>query len=110
MRYYVYVLYDQNRFYVGITRDLKRRLQEHFSGHVYSTRRYSRENLRLVFAEMFISRDDAERRETYLKTTKGRKALKLMLRETLRCPEPDRRSVPGKPGTDCILVPGWIED
>jgi putative endonuclease len=79
------VLHDQNKFYVGITQNIKRRLQEHFGGQVYSTKRYNKENIRLVFVEMFISKEDAERRENYLKTTKGRRALKLMLRETLKC-------------------------
>jgi putative endonuclease len=83
--HYVYVLYDDVKFYIGITQNLKRRIQEHLSGHVYSTSRYDRKNLRLIFAEIFVSKEDAARREMYLKTTKGRKTLKLMLRETLRC-------------------------
>jgi len=34
--------------------------------------------------EYFFSKKDAERREMYLKTTAGRKGLKLILRETLQ--------------------------
>lgn len=39
---------------------------------------------RLHYCEYFFSREDAERREGYLKTTPGRKGLKLILRETLK--------------------------
>jgi len=84
MCYCVYVLYDQRRFYIGFTRDVRRRLREHLNGKVHTTKRYNQRKLKLVYTETFISKQDAERREKYFKTTKGRKGLKLILRETLK--------------------------
>ena len=79
----VYVLYsnEEDAFYVGYTADLDRRMREHQAGQTYSTSR--RQGLKLIFYEAYLSKQDALRRELYLKTSKGKKALKLMLRETL---------------------------
>jgi len=79
--FYVYVLYNGKRFYIGLTADLKRRLSEHRSGKVKSTQ--DRKNLRLIFYEAFIDKADAERRERYFKTTKGKRSLRLILKKTL---------------------------
>ncbi|MDZ7611325.1 MAG: GIY-YIG nuclease family protein [Candidatus Moranbacteria bacterium] len=82
--YYVYYLQSKqkkNQFYVGYTTDLKSRLEKHNNGVVSSTKPYL--PWKIVFYEAFINKADAKRREKYLKTTKGRKALKLMLREFL---------------------------
>ena len=89
MSYYVYVLYavEKDNFYIGLTRDLKRRISEHKSKHTHSTKRYGK--IEMVLSEQFLSEEDARRRERYLKTTKGRKSLKLILRNTLKiisCP------------------------
>jgi len=35
--------------------------------------------LKLIFYEAYLVKSDAQRREMYLKTTKGKRALKLML-------------------------------
>ena len=37
----------------------------------------------LIFYEAFKSERDARRREEYFKTTKGKRALKIMLKETI---------------------------
>ena len=81
--YYVYVLksIDKGKLYVGYTKDLKRRYKEHNSGQVFSTK--SMGILRLIFYEAFTKRGDALRREKYLKSTKGKRALKLMLKYSL---------------------------
>lgn len=73
-----------NGLYIGFTTDLKRRLTEHFHGNSKATA--PRRPFCLVFCEYFFSQEDARRRETYLKTTAGRKGLKLILRETLKSP------------------------
>jgi putative endonuclease len=86
LQYCVYVLlsmHDSN-FYVGFTTDLQRRLTEHFNGQSPSTA--PRRPFRLIFCEYFFSKEDAERREGYLKTTAGKKGLKLILRDTLQSP------------------------
>jgi len=76
--YYVYVLYNKTKLYLGYTADLKRRVREHNYNKVISTKnRY----YKLIFYEAFLNKKDAQRRERYFKTSKGKKALRLMLRE-----------------------------
>ena len=84
LQYCVYVLLSMhdNGLYIGYTTDLQRRLTEHFHGESKATA--PRRPFRLIFCENFFSKDDALRRERYLKTTAGRKGLKLILRETLK--------------------------
>ncbi len=81
--FYVYVCQQRGsgRLYVGRTRDLKRRIEEHQQGRVWTTRRMS--PFRLVFYECFLSQYDAIRRERYFKTQKGKSTLKMMLRNSL---------------------------
>ena len=68
MYYYVYVLESgkDSRFYVGYTRDLRKRMSEHEQGKVYSTR--NRLPLKLVYFEACLNQQDAMKREKYLKT------------------------------------------
>ncbi len=81
--YYVYVLFSQKdkQLYVGYSADVKRRLMEHNAGKSKSTQ--SRTPLALIFYEYYSNMEDAKRREMYFKTTFGKKALKVMLHETL---------------------------
>jgi putative endonuclease len=71
---------DDN-FYVGFTTDLCRRLDEHFQGRNTSTA--PRRPFVFVHCEYYLAKADAERRETYLKTAKGRRTLRLMLKDSL---------------------------
>jgi len=83
--YYVYYLRSKkhnSRFYVGFTSDLKKRVEKHNKGLVQSTKPFI--PWKVVFFEAFSNMADAKRREKYFKTTKGRKALKLMLRMYLK--------------------------
>lgn len=82
--FYVYVLQSlkDKGFYIGFTRDLKARIINHRAGKVISTRK--RLPIRLIFYEAYLKFEDAYRRERYLKTTRGRTALKTMLKEFLR--------------------------
>jgi len=80
--YYVYVLRSikaENQLYVGYTENVEARLKKHNAGEVPSTKPYVPwEN---IFYEAFISKKDAQQRERYLKTTQGRRTLRLMLKE-----------------------------
>ena len=76
---YVYILQSQtdNNFYVGWTNNLKERLKEHNDGKVFSTRR--RKPFNLIYYEACLNREDAKKRERYLKTAWGKRYIKNRL-------------------------------
>jgi putative endonuclease len=78
--YYVYVLKSlvDGGLYIGCTRNLENRVRSHVNGAVESTRK--RLPLELIYYEACNHRDDAFRREKYLKTTYGHRYLKHRLR------------------------------
>ncbi len=79
--FYVYLLESEegNHLYTGYTSDLKKRLREHNQGLNSSTKRYGR--WRLIYYEASLNKDDARRREKYLKTTQGGRLIKRRLKE-----------------------------
>lgn len=81
---YVYILrsFSTGNFYIGFTHDLRRRVTEHKKGLNRSTKAYA-SSWELVYYEAHRSEIDARRREQYLKTTAGNRALKKMMREQL---------------------------
>ena len=78
---YVLLSHKDKKFYIGYTTNLKQRLTDHFHGDSKATA--PRRPFKLIFCEYFLSKKDAQRRERYFKTSPGKKALKLMLRESL---------------------------
>lgn len=82
-RYYVYTLLSlkDNKFYIGFTNNLKRRLQEHARGEDISTK--NRRSLKLIHYEYFINKEDAKAREVFLKSGFGREQMRKALRRTL---------------------------
>jgi putative endonuclease len=80
---YVYVLRSlaDGQLYVGLTRDLRARLQLHNGGKVPSTRR--RIPLELIYWEGCLNESDAAQREKYLKTAWGKRYIKGRLRRYL---------------------------
>jgi putative endonuclease len=80
---YVYMLRSarDGQFYVGLTRDLRARLQAHNSGQVRSTKR--RVPLELVYWEGCLDQSDAAQREKYLKTAWGKRYIKGRLKRYL---------------------------
>lgn len=68
--------------YVGCTNDLKKRLELHNSGKVSSTKH--RRPFELIYYEVFVDKQDAFRREQWLKTGWGRNRLNKILINTLR--------------------------
>lgn len=66
--YFVYMLKSlkDKKFYTGCTADLKKRLKQHNSGRVRSTK--ARRPFELVYWESFRTRSEAMRREKKLKT------------------------------------------
>lgn len=78
--FYVNILENsKGRRYVGFTEDLQRRVEEHNAGQNLSTKSYR--PWAVIFYEAYRNRQDALRRESYLKTTQGRRALLRMLSE-----------------------------
>lgn len=82
--YFVYVLRSltNQQLYVGFTEDLKERLATHNRGEVISTK--AQRPWEMIFYECYTNKMDALRREQYLKTTAGKRGLKMMLHKTLR--------------------------
>ncbi len=65
--FYVYLLQSKNdnAFYTGFTNNLERRINEHNSGSVTSTK--SRKPFELIYFEGYKSERDAQHRERNLK-------------------------------------------
>lgn len=81
--FFVYILrseFDQN-MYVGFTKDLERRLDQHKQGLVASTK--NRRPLNLVYYEACVNQQDATHREKYLKTAWGKRYIKTRLKNYL---------------------------
>ncbi len=74
--FYTYVLRSikDDKFYIGFSSDLKKRLIEHTNGLVEATK--SRRPVELVYYEACQSKEKAIAREKSLKTGFGRKYLK----------------------------------
>jgi len=81
--YYIYVLRSLKdySFYVGYTPDLKIRIQKHNRGLVPATK--NRRLLRLVYYEACLDKNDAIKREKYLKTSWGKRYIKNRLKNYL---------------------------
>jgi putative endonuclease len=78
--FYVYVLHSKkdNKLYVGYTKDLAQRFEQHKQGAVDSTR--DRRPLKLIYYEACCIREGATSREKYLKTYRGRHFLHKRLK------------------------------
>lgn len=81
MFYYVYMLKSEvnGNVYIGYTIDLKRRLMEHNKKLNKSTKLYAL--WKLIYFEACLNKDDAMRREHYLKTSQGSRLIKRRLKE-----------------------------
>lgn len=86
--YFVYILQSvkDGRLYTGFTANLRKRIQSHMNKGVHTTSRMGK--IQLIYYEAFASQKDAREREKYLKTTQGKRTLKLMLKHTF---QKDRR-------------------
>ena len=76
--FYVYILRSEKdgKRYIGFTANLERRLSEHQTGCVTSTK--NRRPLQLIYTEEFSNKLEAEQREKFFKSGQGRAQLKLM--------------------------------
>ncbi len=81
--FYTYVLLSEKdkKFYVGVTKDLRERLEKHKIGKVKSTA--NRRPLKLIYYEACLDERDAIKREKYFKTGFGRRFLRNRLESFL---------------------------
>ena len=81
--YYTYVLQSMQdmNFYTGFTGNLKLRFEQHNNGSVKSTR--DRRPFKLIYYEACLHKDDAIKREKYLKTFHGKMFLGNRLKSYL---------------------------
>ena len=83
MKYYIYTLQSLKdlNFYVGYTNNIQRRIDEHQSGKVLSTK--NRLPMKLIYWEGCLNQKDALQREKYLKSSWGKRFIKNRLKNYL---------------------------
>lgn len=76
---YTYILYSagNDRYYIGHTNNIERRLQEHNDGASFSTAFYR--PWLLVYAQEHQTRAEAMKRERYLKSLKSKIKIKEII-------------------------------
>ena len=81
--YYTYVLHSEKDgwFYIGFSKDLKLRFEEHVNGRVDSTKH--RRPLKLIYYEACLAQEDATKREKYFKRYNGRRFIHKRLKSYL---------------------------
>ena len=80
--FYLYVLKSNKdgKFYIGSTGNIERRIQEHLLGLVKSTK--NRRPLKLIYKEIFTTKEEAQSRESYFKGGgKARNLLTKLIKE-----------------------------
>lgn len=66
--FYTYVLLDKNtNFYIGYTKDLKKRIKEHIKGSVFATK--SKLPIELIYYESCKDHYDAIKKRTWSKVS-----------------------------------------
>lgn len=81
--FYTYILKSKKneKLYIGYTSNLRKRLVEHNQGSNLSTK--SGKPWEIIYYESCIDKNDAKRRENYLKTTQGGRMIKIRLKNYL---------------------------
>ena len=82
--FFVYVLRStiDQKLYIGYTRDIKKRLNDHNSGCVSSTK--ARKPLELIFKEAYGIKQEAQKRERFLKSGAGHEYIGKKLLRSLK--------------------------
>ncbi|HBO98038.1 MAG TPA: endonuclease [Candidatus Omnitrophica bacterium] len=84
--FFVYVLQSQKdqRYYVGYTKDIERRIKDHNRGKSKSVR--NRGPFQLIYNEPFATRVDAVNREKQIKRYKGGEAFRKLIQQNTSDP------------------------
>lgn len=77
----MYILKSEkdNRYYIGSTDDLEKRLIRHNSG--YSKYTKGKGSFKVAHREEFMSRSEAKKREYYIKSLKSRIAIEKLINQ-----------------------------
>jgi putative endonuclease len=76
--YYIYALTNKaGRVYVGMSKDVEKRLEDHNKGRVFSTKGFR--PWTIFFQEKVGNREEARKREKYYKSGYGKEFLKTRL-------------------------------
>ncbi|MFZ1976737.1 MAG: GIY-YIG nuclease family protein [Bacteroidota bacterium] len=80
MEYFVYILYSKilDRFYIGTTNNIERRLAQHNRPHKGYTN--SGQPWILLYSEQFVSKKDALIRELYIKKKKSKEFIEKLIK------------------------------
>lgn len=81
--YFVYILRNEKnkQWYTGYTKDLQRRLEEHREGKSEYTK--NRGLYELIYYEAYKNEQDARSRELQLKSGRGKKYLRMRIKNFL---------------------------
>lgn len=79
--FYTYILQslENGNLYIGYSHDLEKRIKEHDNGLNSSTKKGLPWNL--IYYEACLMESDAKRREAYLKTSQGKRLIKIRLKD-----------------------------
>ena len=79
--FHVYVLQSQidGRLYKGLTQNINQRLDQHNKGKTKSTKAFR--PWKLLYYESFNSREEARKREKYLKSGIGRELINKIIKD-----------------------------
>ncbi|MEA1979657.1 MAG: GIY-YIG nuclease family protein [candidate division Zixibacteria bacterium] len=82
MNAFVYILRDQNgKYYIGSTTDLKRRMNQHDSGHTRTTRNMNFP--KLIFSQQYQNLDSARKIERKLKKLKRKDYIDNIIKDQI---------------------------
>lgn len=83
MNYLYVLLLGNDRLYIGSTTNLQQRIRDHKDGKALTTKKYL--PVKVVYYECYLSRNDAQRRESMLKRYGSTYVhLKERIRDSLR--------------------------
>ena len=79
MVYYVYILKSEStdRYYIGSTGDIEKRLKEHNAGKTRSIKAFR--PYRLIYKEELPTNREARQREYFIKSQKSRKFIESLI-------------------------------
>ena len=79
---YVLQSLKDKKLYIGMSKDIDRRVRQHREGAVTSTR--YRRPLRLIGYEAYLTEQEAVKREQYLKKGDGKRELMIRFEKSLK--------------------------